>query len=43
MRLRLYIFIMSIIDAFKFRDCHKTDLGYNCHHRVYKNGKKECG
>lgn len=22
--------------------CHKTALGYNCKHRVYQDGRKEC-
>ena len=28
---------------FKSDECYKTDQGYNCHHRVYADGTKECG
>ena len=23
--------------------CYKESLGYNCHHRTYADGTKECG
>lgn len=23
--------------------CYKEQMGYTCHHRVYKDGYKECG
>lgn len=26
-----------------FKPCYKESLGYNCHHRVYEDGTKECG
>lgn len=26
-----------------WRMCPKESRGYNCRHRVYSNGKKECG
>lgn len=32
-----------IIDRLKQPECHKTSLGYNCYHRVYQDGTKECG
>lgn len=26
-----------------FKPCYKESLGYNCKHRVYEDGTKECG
>jgi hypothetical protein len=30
-------------DRVKAPMCYKESLGYRCHHRVYKDGFKECG
>lgn len=32
-----------IKDWFNFGPCYKESLGYNCHHRTYADGSKECG
>ncbi len=35
--------LIRILSVFKPEPyCHKTELGYNCRHKVYKNGNKEC-
>lgn len=38
-KLRLALFF----DVTNSPECYKTSLGYNCHHRVYQNGNRECG
>lgn len=43
MRLTLYLLIQRFIDIFRSQKCYKESMGYNCHHRVYKDGNRECG
>lgn len=38
---RLWFRFLNWLESFE--PCRKEALGYNCHHRIMSNGKKECG
>ncbi len=42
-RFKFSMFLLSIRQMFDFSYCPKEKMGYNCRHRVYDNGTKECG
>jgi len=39
----MYMWIERIKLWFTGPECYKTEMGYNCRHRVYESGFKECG
>lgn len=43
MRLAILVFFYRLLAWFDFKECPKESMGYTCRHRVYDNGKKECG
>lgn len=36
------VYIRFVGWLMSFGQCHKTSLGYNCHHSIYADGTKEC-
>lgn len=43
MRFKILMMLERFVRWFDFSECYKESQGYNCQHRIYPSGFKECG